>query len=274
MATAKLNHNGQFVKTKLCRFEILGACTKGLMCPYAHDAQELKALPDLRGTKLCKQYVSTGMCNIKACTYAHSKSELRHALERLSWSAAIECTPQPLAPGAVGRQRGPSHEPARKTFKMPAEAWQPQPQTQPQPQPQPPQPQPRLRSVLAPLSPQSLSGQDVGSVRVGELWNLVSGTSQEKYDGVTGLTEKNYDSGLFAVGWPPGLQGLQGLKTNPFASTLFGFETWTQASNDEPAYVPMGPGAKAQSPPEELERLRGIWDTLESDQNKNVAWNP
>lgn len=66
-----------FAKTKLCRFEVLGMCTKGLECPFAHGSDELKALPDLRCTKICKTLIDTGVCHEPGCTYAHNRDELR-----------------------------------------------------------------------------------------------------------------------------------------------------------------------------------------------------
>jgi len=78
MATAnKQNRNGQFSKTKMCRFELLGMCTKGLQCPFAHGFTELKPLPDLRCTKLCRELLQKGQCNTKNCNYAHSREVLR-----------------------------------------------------------------------------------------------------------------------------------------------------------------------------------------------------
>jgi len=73
------NRNTQFSKTKLCRFNLLGICAKGLQCPFAHGSAELAPLPDLRCTKLCKQLLSTGSCTTPGCTYAHTKEELRIA---------------------------------------------------------------------------------------------------------------------------------------------------------------------------------------------------
>eukprot|EP00933_Yihiella_yeosuensis_P061048 TRINITY_DN63870_c0_g1_i1.p1 TRINITY_DN63870_c0_g1~~TRINITY_DN63870_c0_g1_i1.p1 ORF type:complete len:340 (-),score=70.34 TRINITY_DN63870_c0_g1_i1:250-1269(-) len=69
--------NSQFSKTKLCRFELLGMCAKGEKCPFAHGGVELRALPDLRCTKLCKELLTTGQCSTPSCFYAHSKHELR-----------------------------------------------------------------------------------------------------------------------------------------------------------------------------------------------------
>jgi len=67
----------QFSKTKMCKFQILGVCSKSYSCPFAHDSVELNPLPDLRCTKLCKTLIQTGECNIQGCSYAHSKEELR-----------------------------------------------------------------------------------------------------------------------------------------------------------------------------------------------------
>lgn len=66
-----------FAKTKLCRFEAMGMCTKGVDCPFAHGSRELNPLPDLRCTRICKTLIETGMCNSATCTYAHNRDELR-----------------------------------------------------------------------------------------------------------------------------------------------------------------------------------------------------
>eukprot|EP00927_Polykrikos_kofoidii_P079142 TRINITY_DN75941_c0_g1_i1.p1 TRINITY_DN75941_c0_g1~~TRINITY_DN75941_c0_g1_i1.p1 ORF type:complete len:332 (-),score=48.28 TRINITY_DN75941_c0_g1_i1:182-1066(-) len=67
----------QFGKTKMCKFEILGMCTKGQQCPFAHDKLELKPIPDLSRTKICKVLLQKGTCDVSACKYAHTKEELR-----------------------------------------------------------------------------------------------------------------------------------------------------------------------------------------------------
>ncbi|CAJ1364910.1 unnamed protein product [Effrenium voratum] len=66
-----------FAKTKMCKFHILGACTKGAGCKFAHQKEELCDLPDLGCTKLCKQLISTGCCDDPNCRYAHNRSELK-----------------------------------------------------------------------------------------------------------------------------------------------------------------------------------------------------
>ncbi|CAE7248375.1 Rf1 [Symbiodinium sp. CCMP2592] len=66
-----------FEKTKMCKFHILGACTKGSSCRFAHSQSELQCLPDLACTKLCKTLIATGGCDNPDCRYAHSQEELR-----------------------------------------------------------------------------------------------------------------------------------------------------------------------------------------------------
>jgi hypothetical protein len=62
----------------MCKFFILGSCTKGAQCNFAHDRVELSSVPDLAKTKLCKTLINTGTCDDPNCTYAHNKEELRH----------------------------------------------------------------------------------------------------------------------------------------------------------------------------------------------------
>lgn len=66
-----------FGKTKLCKFHILGVCSKGAECNFAHEAVELNQLPDLAKTKVCKALINTGHCDDPECRYAHNKEELR-----------------------------------------------------------------------------------------------------------------------------------------------------------------------------------------------------
>ncbi|CAE7193747.1 unnamed protein product [Symbiodinium sp. CCMP2456] len=66
-----------FSKTKMCKFHILGACTKGDSCKFAHRKDELQDLPDLACTKLCKMLISTGSCDDPNCRYAHNRAELK-----------------------------------------------------------------------------------------------------------------------------------------------------------------------------------------------------
>lgn len=63
-------------KTRMCKFNLLGTCSMGSNCGFAHSEEELKPLPDLWRTSLCPVLFQTGQCNAKNCTYAHSKDEL------------------------------------------------------------------------------------------------------------------------------------------------------------------------------------------------------
>jgi hypothetical protein len=66
-----------FVKTKMCKFNLLGVCSKGPTCVFAHSSNELNPTPDLFRTKLCKTLINTGCCNDPDCKYAHNRDELR-----------------------------------------------------------------------------------------------------------------------------------------------------------------------------------------------------
>lgn len=61
----------------MCKFFILGCCTRGDACHFAHDKDQLSNLPDLFRTKLCRSLINTGRCDNEDCKYAHSKEELR-----------------------------------------------------------------------------------------------------------------------------------------------------------------------------------------------------
>lgn len=75
--TAGKDRLKQFEKTKMCKFHVLGQCSRGSACRYAHDSVEIKPLPDLVCTKLCPLLVSLGSCNQPGCRYAHHREELR-----------------------------------------------------------------------------------------------------------------------------------------------------------------------------------------------------
>lgn len=72
-------HPEIFMKTKMCKFHILGICSKGGTCQFAHNKEEMNPLPDLYRTKLCKTLINTGACPDVLCTYAHNKEQLRMA---------------------------------------------------------------------------------------------------------------------------------------------------------------------------------------------------
>jgi len=76
-SAAQTGRTCQFRKTKMCKFEVIGMCAKGHMCPFAHAPVELHELPDLARTKLCKTLIHTGRCDDPKCSYAHNKEQLR-----------------------------------------------------------------------------------------------------------------------------------------------------------------------------------------------------
>jgi len=74
-----MKHTDIFQKTKMCKFHIMGLCSKGQGCLFAHGKEELAPLPDLFRTKLCKTLINTGTCEEPDCKFAHNKEELRTA---------------------------------------------------------------------------------------------------------------------------------------------------------------------------------------------------
>lgn len=68
------------VKTKMCKFHLIGECTKGSACTFAHSPEELQPVPDLTCTKLCPSVLNTGYCNVASCGFAHAVSEIQGML--------------------------------------------------------------------------------------------------------------------------------------------------------------------------------------------------
>lgn len=83
-ASTRPTRNCQFFKTKRCKFEFLGMCAKGPQCPFAHGSPELRPLPDLRCTKMCRELLQSGRCSNSNCAYAHSREEVRELGDRLT----------------------------------------------------------------------------------------------------------------------------------------------------------------------------------------------
>jgi len=79
-----------FTKTRMCKFHILGMCSKGSGCKFAHHKEELNPLPDLTRTKLCKTLISTGSCEDPDCQYAHNRDELRKMPDGLPHDAPAQ----------------------------------------------------------------------------------------------------------------------------------------------------------------------------------------
>eukprot|EP00448_Togula_jolla_P007962 CAMPEP_0170595768 /NCGR_PEP_ID=MMETSP0224-20130122/14741_1 /TAXON_ID=285029 /ORGANISM="Togula jolla, Strain CCCM 725" /LENGTH=246 /DNA_ID=CAMNT_0010919977 /DNA_START=84 /DNA_END=824 /DNA_ORIENTATION=+ len=78
-----------FAKTKMCKFIRTGVCIRGQACGFAHDAEELRPLPNLHCTKMCRSFASTGVCDKPdSCTFAHSEEEVQ-------FHPAISARPRP-----------------------------------------------------------------------------------------------------------------------------------------------------------------------------------
>jgi len=68
--------DARFFKTKLCAFHILGRCSRGMRCTFAHTQENLAAPPDLRCTRPCRYFSARGGCRKgAACSFAHKKEE-------------------------------------------------------------------------------------------------------------------------------------------------------------------------------------------------------
>ena len=166
-------------KTKMCKFYILGMCSKGSGCRFAHHKDELHSLPDLSRTKLCKTLIATGICEDPNCRYAHNKEELRAMPDGVLFGNST--TPEGRCLRAAGRvaPSAASSHPASEAS-CPS-AW---PQLQPQHQavffqaatgsmgqvpfrrPTVPQEQPATVSLAALLSsPRPVLGQQVAGAQ-------------------------------------------------------------------------------------------------------------
>lgn len=67
-------------KTRLCEFNLRGACERGAKCNFAHTKEELCSTPNLQGTKLCPGLVRGRGCpDRSSCKFAHSEEELHAA---------------------------------------------------------------------------------------------------------------------------------------------------------------------------------------------------
>jgi len=69
---------GLFSKTKMCKSAMIGMCTRGEGCTYAHGPQELQPLPKMYKTKMCRALSRNKECHDPSCQYAHTKSQLRN----------------------------------------------------------------------------------------------------------------------------------------------------------------------------------------------------
>mmetsp|Transcript_5358 Transcript_5358/g.12590 ORF Transcript_5358/g.12590 Transcript_5358/m.12590 type:complete len:169 (+) Transcript_5358:102-608(+) len=65
-----------YKQTRLCSFNLVGACKRGAACNFAHTEQDLKEMPDFSKTRICKNFMA-GKCELgSACSFAHGQQEL------------------------------------------------------------------------------------------------------------------------------------------------------------------------------------------------------
>jgi len=89
-------------KTKMCKFNNGVPCSRGQACVFAHSFEELRPLPDLRLTKMCRTFKSHGFCEqADRCSFAHSEEELRRPAAQLQLTAKEQDDPL-----EEGRQSG------------------------------------------------------------------------------------------------------------------------------------------------------------------------
>jgi len=83
-----------FTKTKMCKFIEDGQCIRGKDCAFAHQPEELKPLPNLRRTKMCRAFRLSGFCEKAAsCSFAHSEEEMRTSLATSNMMPQQDLTP-------------------------------------------------------------------------------------------------------------------------------------------------------------------------------------
>lgn len=68
----------QFLKTRQCRFHQQGHCWNGEACKFAHGDVEVRYMPNLSKTSVCKMWLQ-GLCSLSShdCQFAHGSEELR-----------------------------------------------------------------------------------------------------------------------------------------------------------------------------------------------------
>ncbi|CAE8629487.1 unnamed protein product [Polarella glacialis] len=67
-----------FSRTKICKFNLRGECTRGSACNFAHSMAQLRQQPDFAKTRFCIDYLRSGECpDGDECNFAHRDDELR-----------------------------------------------------------------------------------------------------------------------------------------------------------------------------------------------------
>jgi len=75
--SAAMDGPSLFLKTKVCKFDAKGECSRGKACPFAHGQEQVQPRPDFHCTKLCPSFLEEGVCHNKSCNFAHGVQELR-----------------------------------------------------------------------------------------------------------------------------------------------------------------------------------------------------
>lgn len=96
-------------KTKLCRAFLTGACTEGENCPFAHGEQDLRVTEGIYKTQICN-FHERGYCKKgDRCNHAHGPTDLRpqtpHAMKNAQ-DAEKSATPLELLPQPGPKPRG------------------------------------------------------------------------------------------------------------------------------------------------------------------------
>mmetsp|Transcript_53416 Transcript_53416/g.95854 ORF Transcript_53416/g.95854 Transcript_53416/m.95854 type:complete len:255 (+) Transcript_53416:70-834(+) len=84
-----------FKRTKLCKFNLVGACTRGASCNFAHSSEDMTEQPDYSKTRLCADF-KLGKCLYDSnCKFAHGERELRRG------AVARACKEAPQQPESL-----------------------------------------------------------------------------------------------------------------------------------------------------------------------------
>eukprot|EP00927_Polykrikos_kofoidii_P060068 TRINITY_DN55138_c0_g1_i1.p1 TRINITY_DN55138_c0_g1~~TRINITY_DN55138_c0_g1_i1.p1 ORF type:complete len:261 (-),score=32.70 TRINITY_DN55138_c0_g1_i1:58-840(-) len=67
--------DANFVKTRMCRFNGLGICTRGDLCTFAHHRSEVRS-KNVRKTKFCSSVIRGEQCKNPACKNRHDSEDL------------------------------------------------------------------------------------------------------------------------------------------------------------------------------------------------------
>jgi len=69
--------------TRLCRYYGSGQCTSGSNCKFAHSVEDLRIVPDLTKTSMCRAFLA-GRCPLttEQCPFAHCGTEIRYTADK------------------------------------------------------------------------------------------------------------------------------------------------------------------------------------------------